>query len=401
MSFIQHQNIFITGVTGVVGGKILYEILISTQANVYCLMRGDDTQKARKRIVDILAVYDPENTIYSKFASRIIPILGDITERNLGLTSEAYSQLLQKIDQVFHVAANINMLAAYDKLAKVNVQGTAEVIEFCLAGQIPILYTSSYSVMGSKSMERGFVFKETDLDIGQTFEDQDYEHTKLEAEKLIHQAGNRGLKWVIVRLGDILGDSKTGCYPLAGTTIKGIYYAIIKSIVETGLFFFSEEYFYVTPVDYAAKASLYLALDSEAYGETFHIINPDQKYFYDFVNLIVDFGYRVRIIPLEKYISLFRDNAVIREGKIYSSSFISLILYTDLLAGSESFSDNTAFEAFARIDTSNAEKFLSKAGIVCEKIDYNLISTYLKYCVEQGFIPSPANQDPLATIKDL
>ncbi|NDJ21342.1 NAD-dependent epimerase/dehydratase family protein [Nostoc sp. B(2019)] len=397
MNQVDCKNIFITGVTGVVGGRLLYEILASTQANVYCLVRADNVQKAKQRIVDILAVYDPQHKIFSQFESRTNVIIGDITKKHFGLTTEDYSHLVQQIDQVFHVAANVNMVASFEKLAEVNLRGTSEVIEFCLAGQIPMLHTSSYSVIGSKTMEPGLVFKESDLDIGQTFDNQNYEHTKLQAEQRVHEAGNRGLKWVIVRLGDILGDSKTGCYPLTGTTIKGIYYGIIKSIVDTGLFFFLKDYFYITPVDYAAESSLHLALNPEAYGKTFHIINPDCKSFYDFVNLIVDVGYRVKILPYEKYISLFRDNAVFKEGKIYSSSFVNLLLFSDLITGSELSPD--LIDTSVIIDTSNAEEFLSKANIYCHKVDIDLLSTYLKYCVEKGFIASPANQSPLATIK--
>jgi thioester reductase-like protein len=398
MSLVDCHNIFITGVTGVVGGRLLYEILVSTSANVYCLVRADNVQKAQQRIADTLAVYDPTNRISSQFESRINVIIGDITKKNFGLTTEDYSQLVQTIDQVFHVAANVNMVASYEKLAEVNLRGTSEVIEFCLAGQIPMLHTSSYGVMGSSSMKPGFVFKESHLDIGQTFEEQNYELTKMQAEQRVHEAGNRGLKWVIVRLGDILGDSKTGCYPLRGTTTSGIYYGIIKTIVDTGLFFFLKDYFYVTPVDYAAQSSLYLALNPEAYGETFHIINPDSKSFYEFVNLIVDVGYRVKMLPYEHYISLFRDNAVLKDGKIYSSSFVNLLLFSDLLTGSEATPE--LVDTSVVIDTSNAEKFLSKAGIFCKKIDFDLISTYLNYCVEKGFVASPANQAPLATIKD-
>ncbi len=400
MNLVDCKNVLLTGVTGVVGGRLLSEIIVSTQANIYCLLRDENPEKARKRIHDILAVYDVQNWIDYSFESRIITVTGDIALKNFGLSPEVYSQLVKKIDQVFHVAANVNMVASYEKLVGVNVRGTSEVIEFCLAGKIPMLYTSSYSVMGSKCTEKGLVFKETDLDIGQTFEDQNYELTKLQAEQRIHEAGNRGLKWVIARLGDVLGDSKTGCYPLAGTTVRGIYYAIIKTIVETGLFFFSEEYFYVTPVDYAAKSSLYLALNPEAYGKTFHIVSSEQKCFYEFVNLLVMCNYRIRIVPFEKYLSLFRNDAVKKEGRIYNSSFVNLILYTDILAGPESFSDSATFDSVAKLDTTNAEEFLSKAGISCPKIDLDLISTYLKFCVDEGFIPSPANQHPLADVKD-
>ncbi len=400
MELADFENIFVTCVTNVVGGRLLYEILAYTEANVYCLVRADDEQKAQTRIADILAIYDPESVLYSQLESRVTAVIGDVTQPKFGLKAQDYYQLVQQIDRVFHLAANVNLIAGYEKVAKVNLQGTAEVIEFCLAGSIPLLHTSTYSVVGNKTLQSGFVFQETDLDVGQSFEYQNYELTKIRAEKLIHQAGKRGLKWVIVRLGDVFGDSKTGCYPLKGTTIQGIYYSIIKTIVETGFFYFSKDYFYVTPVDYAAKSSLYLASNPDAYGKTFHIVNPDVKYYYDFVNLLVDFGYKVKIIPFDEYVALFRNNAVEREEKIYTSPFTNIMLFTSFLIGSDLPPNAVVLYTAVKIDTSIARDFLSKAGISCSPIDINLMSTYLEYCIKQNFIAPPERQYPFAIIKN-
>lgn len=394
MELIDCKNIFITGVTGVVGGRILYEILATTKAKVYCLVRAEDIEKARIRIANMLGVYDPDNILYDQFESRVIPIIGDITRPKFGLNPEDYYQLVHQIDQVFHVAANVNLVASYKKLAEVNVQGTSEVIEFCLTGNIPMLHTSSYSVVGSKLLDE-FTFKENDLDIGQSFDYQPYELTKINAEKLVHEASKRGLKWVIVRLGDIFGDSKTGSYPLQSTTNRSIYYSIVKTIVETGLFYFTEDFFYLTPVDYAAKASLHLGLNPSAYGQTFHIVNPDQRQFYEFVNFIVDFGYKVKVIPINLYLKLFQNNLVLREGKIYSSAFTSFMLFLCFLIGSDLPPHCVMVFSGTKLDTSNAEKILGKVGIICPNVDMKLIYTYLNYCIKKGFIPSP-NEEKLS-----
>lgn len=401
MELIDCENIFITGVTGVVGGRILYEILATTKAKVYCLVRAEDTEKARIRIANILAVYDPDSILYEQFESRVIPIVGDITKPKFDLKPEDYYQLVHQIDEVFHVAANVNMVASYEKLAEVNVQGTSEVIEFCLTGNIPMLHTSSYGIVGSKCLDEDLTFKETDLDIGQSFDYQPYALTKMNAEKLVHEAGKRGLKWVIVRLGDIFGDSKTGCYPLQATTSRGIYYNIVKTIVETGLFYFSEDFLYATPVDYAAQASLHLGLNPSAYGQTFHIVNPDHRYFYEFVNLMIDFGYKVKVISLDFYVKLLQNNLVLREGKIYSSAFTSLILFVCFVIGFELPPHSVIILSGIKIDTSNAQEFLEKAGITCPEVNINLISTYLNYCIKQGLIPSPNEQYSLATINEI
>ncbi|PHM54824.1 putative peptide synthetase Nrp [Xenorhabdus hominickii] len=77
------KNILITGATGVVGGRILLEILTTTDADVYCLIRAENNQQALARLANFLFAYDQakqsQNMIH-----RIIPILGDTTQKILG-----------------------------------------------------------------------------------------------------------------------------------------------------------------------------------------------------------------------------------------------------------------------------------------------------------------------------
>ncbi|PHM54823.1 thioester reductase [Xenorhabdus hominickii] len=84
-------------------------------------------------------------------------------------------------------------MAAYSKLAPVNVQGTHHVIEFCLQGNIPMLYTSSFSMVGDHLYRANFTLRESDLDVGQRFDGMSYARTKFESEQAIHQAGKKGL----------------------------------------------------------------------------------------------------------------------------------------------------------------------------------------------------------------
>jgi thioester reductase-like protein len=392
------QGILLTGATGVVGARLLAEILAKTSANVFCLLRGKDENESKKRLANLLNVYDPENRLADAFSTRVIVILGDLSKNMFALERPKYKQLMAQIDRVFHVAANVSMIANYKQLAEVNVQGTVEVIDFCLAGNIPLLYTSSYSVMGSKAFQPGFVFKENHLDIGQKFEYQDYEKSKWEAEKRIHQAGEKGLRWIIVRLGDVFGDSDTGCYPLTQTTNRSIYYEIIKSITDTGLFFFGYDPLYLTPVNYVASACLYLAFNREATTKTFHLCNPDVQLMYNFVNSVVNNGYRVKLLPLEEYLSLFRSNMVFKNDRPYSSSFTNLMLFLEYAIGLEALLASDPGQKTVLVDTTNAQQFLHKAGINCSPINQELMSKYLNYCVKQGFIAS-ADEQSFALIK--
>jgi thioester reductase-like protein len=400
MNFTNPQNILLTGATGVVGARIVSELLTKTDAQIFCLLRGNDINQVKQRLTELVKVYDPQNKLSELFNARVIPILGNVSQKRLGLEGNTYARLLQQIDHVFHAAANVSMIASYKQLAEVNVKGTEEIIDFCLAGRIPLLYTSSYSVMGSKSFDPGFVFKENQLDIGQRFEYQDYEKSKWEAEKRIHKAGKCGLSWIIARLGDVFGDSETACYPLTQTTNRSIYYEVIKSITDTGIFFFASDPLYLTSVDYVAQACVYLARHPDAQNQTFHLCNPDVQLMRDFVNLLVEYGYKVKIMSLEDYLVLFRANAVEKDGKPCSSSFTNLMLFLEYTLGLESLLASDPGKKTVRIDTTKACKILTEADIKCPPITQELMNSYLEYCISEGFI-SPPSQPISATIKAL
>ena len=73
------KSIFLTGSTGFLGAYLLVELLAKTTANVYCLVRSSDIESAScllNRIEKNLEFY---SLWQENFASRIIPIVGDLS----------------------------------------------------------------------------------------------------------------------------------------------------------------------------------------------------------------------------------------------------------------------------------------------------------------------------------
>ncbi|MGJ0638604.1 thioester reductase domain-containing protein [Xenorhabdus bovienii] len=386
------RNILLTGATGVMGGRILLEILNTTDANVYCLTREENQQQALSRLEEFLFVYDQEKQ-HQYATQRIIPIFGDVSKKRLGLTKDLYNELAGKIDSVIHCAANVNLVAAYSKIAPVNVQGTQNVIDFCLQGNMPMLYASSFSMVGDHLYQEGFILHETDLDVGQKFDDMDYERSKFEAEKAVHSAGKKGLKWVIVRPGNIWGDSHNGNYPLLQTKVKGLYYEMIKALVETGLTFTSEEDFDITPVDYVAEASLYAILNIEKFnGKTLNLTNPNPITFNEIVAILREFGYRINTINNNDYMEALSQNSMYRNGQPYRSVF------TDLLG---LFYSGIELNERAKYATQLTTELLSGSGIQCAPSDSQLLFRYFNYLIECEFIASPQQQGEGAEIREV
>ena len=97
-------NIFVTGATGFLGWNIVKELLKDEGNYLFLLARGSKDKTAHQRIDDLLT---QSYSVQTKQAlqPRITVIPGDITDLNLGISTEQLNQLTQSIDNIFHCAA--------------------------------------------------------------------------------------------------------------------------------------------------------------------------------------------------------------------------------------------------------------------------------------------------------
>jgi thioester reductase-like protein len=387
-----HASYLLTGSTGVLGGRLLLELLLSTHAKIYCMIRDENLEEAHDRIKEILNIYDPKKTYQSQY-HRVTPVYGTLTADHFGMQEQAYLTLMSKVQSVFHCAAKLSLIDGYEKLSGTNVQGTARIADFCLQGNIPLLFTSSFSMIGDKLYEEGFSLKEDQYDYGQGFEDLGYEKTKFKSEQYLNNLKDKGLQVIIVRPGNIWGDSENGCYPIKNTTVKGIYYEMIRTLIETGHTIYSKEDFDVTPVDYVAKACLYFLSSSEKHiGKTFNLVNPIAPKYNDIVNFIREAGYQVKLIPDEDYFSALSEKRMVRGDVPYESIFTDILLLCV---------DDSDVAEYATYETSQAEAALVPAGIQCPVASIDLFRKYFHYCVQIGWIPSPENQNPAEITQEI
>ncbi|BAZ09564.1 thioester reductase domain-containing protein [Calothrix sp. NIES-4071] len=94
-------SIFLTGTTGFLGAFLLHELLLKTQANIYCLVRSTDDASAKMRIKNNLESY---GIWHEDFADRIIPVLGDLSQPLLGLSLQDFQFRSSLIDVIYHNA---------------------------------------------------------------------------------------------------------------------------------------------------------------------------------------------------------------------------------------------------------------------------------------------------------
>lgn len=381
------KTVFLTGATGVLGGRILKELLQSTSSRIYCLARGKDAAHCRERVRSLLRVYDVEDTLESEFLSRVIVLRGDVTRERLGLPKESFAQLQSETDITIHAAANTSLLVKYKRLEPINVQGTGRVIEFCLGTVAKSLsYVSSYTVMGDKTFDERVCFREIDYDLGQGFNHMNYQRSKFRAEAMVRAARERGLKWRIFRPGQIYGDSITGAYPHSATEVTGLFYDLFKTAMDTGVMPEAYIHYDVVPVDYVSRGIVALSAEVENTFDVYHLTNPDAKTFAQVMGLLREIGYPIELLPEEIYKQKLRSGEITKNGGPYTSTMLKAFNLWYFIS-------KVSFYGSAMTDCEYTRAKLEKLGVICAPINRKLMETYVHAGIREGYFPRPSRGD--------
>jgi len=183
--------ILVTGGTGMVGAHLLYKLLSNKQA-VRAIYRNEKKFTTVKRIFSYYG--DNTETLFNKI-EWVCANLNDIpalTETFVGVT------------HVYHCAAFVSFEPdKFYLLKKTNIEGTANIVNLCLANKVKKLcYVSSIAAIGS-SKNNEFITEKTEWNSEKS--NSVYAITKYGAEMEVWRGTQEGLDAVIVNPGIILG----------------------------------------------------------------------------------------------------------------------------------------------------------------------------------------------------
>ena len=183
--------IFVTGATGLVGTHLLIQ-LVRKNTPIRALYRSEKKKKQAKEV--FTACCEPEDQ--DKFEN-IDWFQGDI----LDITS--LEKAFHSVTHVYHCAGLISFNPSdYKKLRKVNIEGTANIVNQCIVNKIEKLcHVSSIAVFGS--YHRNPVSEEAVWDPEQKH--SVYAITKYGAEMEVWRGTQEGVDAVIVNPGVIIG----------------------------------------------------------------------------------------------------------------------------------------------------------------------------------------------------
>jgi len=370
------QHVLLTGATGFLGAFLLAELLATTDASVFCLVRADSPSEGKDRILAIMASYLISNPAH---ADRIIPVLGSLDRARIGLSRAEWYHLSQMVDVIYHCGAEVNFLKKYHALKPANVSGTEEILRLACDGPVkPVHFVSTTYVFDRFSYPSGTEFTEETPPIHNLQHTLGYTQSKWVSEQMIFAAGKRGVPIYVYRAGRVAGHSLTG----ACQTYDFLWRAL-KVGLEIKVAPVMDMVLDITPVDYVVRAIVHLSRQPALQGKAFHLVTKDPVQESDLVDWVEGFGYNAERVSFDQWCSRVEERAAelsdVTAGAL--APFLTGTLPLDKIPKSY-------------FDAHNVEEGLAGTDITCAQIDDRLLRLYFKYFIDTGFLPAPPSYTP-------
>lgn len=302
-----------------------------------------------------------------------------MSQLQLGLSDATFEQLAAQIDGIYHNGALLNYVYPYSKFKPINVQGTEEVLRLaCHTRLKSVHHISSVAVLESTAYYGKRITEADDIDrcdgiyLG-------YSQSKWVSERLVKQAGDRGLPVTIYRPPLVSGHSQTGLWNTDGFLCRMIKGCIHLGAIMTDL----DLQLDLSPVDYNSRAIVHLSQQAQSLGNVFHLQNPHLLHWRDLVEFICSMGYPMeRVSYAEWQLRLSRS----RENPLYPLlPFFSHQWSNDRLTYIQLNEQGRR----PLIDCDATLTALSATNITCPPLDATLLSTYFSYFIRSGFLDAP------------
>ncbi len=369
--------VLVTGATGFLGSRVVYEVLRASDCRVLCLVRADNDQAGRARLLATFKRYGLE--VGNTESARIVPVLGDLSQVMLGMCERNFVRLADRVDTVFHCGAQVSLMADCETLWPSNVVGTREVLRLVATGRTKALhYASTLSVFVSADGGEGR-FQESDT-LSQTQQVYGgYAATKWAAEVLVREAARQLPTVTIHRLGLLTGDSQSGHgapHDWLALTVQGL--AQLGAVPEQ---IRSDLAMDVTPIDYAARAMVAIAARDEPGLATTHLAGHSVG-LAEIAGAMAAAG--APLAPLANAAWLERLH-VLHTASPSPHLGAAYLALSRLCAESRPERALDLFQATrCHFDDRQARSLLARSGISCPVVDSALLTRYVRHILAHG-----------------
>jgi len=264
------MNYFVTGATGFIGKRLVAKLLARPDSVIFFLVRSVELPRL-----------DEFRAYWGVDESRTIPIVGDLTQPQLGISKTDLRKLKGKISHFFHLAAIYDLKASAEDQQRANVDGTRNTVG--LADAIAVKHFHLVSSIASAGLFEG-LFREDMFDEAENL-DNPYFRTKHDSEAIVRRECK--VPWRIFRPAIVVGDSRTG----EMDKIDGPYYFFkliqkMRKLLPSWMPTIGIEggRINVVPVDFVVAAMDHIAHLKNEDGKCFHLTDPSPMRVGDLLN---------------------------------------------------------------------------------------------------------------------
>jgi dihydroflavonol-4-reductase len=183
--------ILITGATGLVGSHLALQLLQTNPIPIRAMYRNSQSINKTK------ALFTTQNK--AELFELIIWVEADISD------VPSLEIAFENIEYVYHCAALISFDPNDEKaLRKVNIEGTANIVNFCIDKKVKkLVHVSSIAALGDLAIDEKEITEKTEWNPEKLH--SDYAISKFGAEMEVWRAQQEGVATVIVNPGVIIG----------------------------------------------------------------------------------------------------------------------------------------------------------------------------------------------------
>jgi fengycin family lipopeptide synthetase D len=372
LDVVNHPKaVLLTGATGYLGAHILEQLLNVPSTVIYCLVRKHKNQVLDSKVKERMAFYFGTE-ILQKMTGRVKCVEGDLSLENIGIHPQTIDELKANVDSIIHCGGDVRHYGEREHFQKVNVQSTKYLLHLAEETNARFHYVSTLSVAGhAENDPNEFEFFESDFDRGQML-DNVYLESKFQAEKIVREAMEKGMRATIYRVGNLVGNSRTGKFQY--NINENAFYRLLKGIFLSKTAPKIHTYIDLTPVDYCSLAITELAYRENTIGQTMHICNPIQVNWEQFIHRLKTFGYDIVLMNEEEYMDKFFTTNLTLEDQQALELIIPLL-------------ESVEEKSLSVPSCEYTGMYLHGMNIHCVEPTQEYISLLLKYAMDINFFP--------------